>query len=155
MGELNKSVTPSKTPSNEGKVKEEPTTGKPSASKLTYEFVDDSIEYEDTLDLNEGTIPKSNIDFEEAEESVYLNSSAVIGSIRMKVSNGKMIQKNGGDISTDASPIDSEEIPIPSPGKFAKTCQVDVLGKKELLKPSGKFKTGNMIKPKGMVYAKK
>lgn len=160
MSKLTFSVITSEAPNNREKVKEEPTTGKPLASKLTYEFADDSVEYEDgppNLSENLETLLKSNIDFEEAEESIYHNPSEVIGSmkIRIKVAKGTMIQENRGDISTDVSPIDSEEMPIPSPGKFAKAYQLDALTKKELLKPSGKLRMGNMIKPKGMVNTKK
>lgn len=140
-------------------IEKEDSTGKPLGSKLTYEEVDNSFEYGDeTIDLsdkNTDTHPKSNLEFEEAEESVCFNPVVEKEVGKKKPMKGKSIKMNSGDISTDVSPIDSEEISIPSPGDFMKASQMTVLGKKEFLRSSGKLKLGSMIKPKEIAKSKK
>eukprot|EP00826_Nyctotherus_ovalis_P013287 TRINITY_DN1356_c0_g1_i3.p1 TRINITY_DN1356_c0_g1~~TRINITY_DN1356_c0_g1_i3.p1 ORF type:complete len:258 (+),score=95.71 TRINITY_DN1356_c0_g1_i3:66-839(+) len=120
--------------------------GKPLGSKLAYEEFDNSFEYDGK---SSDTFAKTSIDFDEAEDSVYFDPAAEKGK---KPSNGKA---SGRDTSTDSSPVDSEEFPIPSPGKFVKTCQLNATSRKEFLKPGGKAKGGNMMKPKGVTNAKK
>lgn len=121
-------------------------TGKPLGSKLAYEELDNSFEYDDSTS---NTSTKTNIEFVETEDSVYFNPAAEKGK---KPPHGKGDRR---DTSTDSSPVDSEEFPIPSPGKFVKTCQLNATSRKEFLKPGGKAKGGNMMKPKGVANAKR